>query len=306
MKFRLRTQNGSIREGRLRSPIPVGSFWPGSAFTMIELLVVIGIIALIAALVGPTLKNFRRPDTTVSSTRQLLDAVARARQLAISQRTTVYLVFVPMEFWNDGAYSANGALTIADRVAATNLADRQLTSYNFATLRSLGDQPGRSFARYLSAWQTLPDGTFVALDKFRTNRDYYIANLYAKSRFTVWGFDVTTNIPFPLAETAPRAAPPPGPWPSLPYIAFNYLGQLTTEPLTPRPSQRDEFIPLEQGSVMTLRDANKVPLLAVPPPPPSQLVDVRESPPGNATNNYNLVHIDWLTGRARLEHREVQ
>jgi len=33
---------------------------------------------------------------------------------------------------------------------------------------------------------------------------------------------------------------------------------------------------------------------------------VRESPPGNTTNAFNVVNIDWLTGRARLERQEVQ
>jgi len=31
-----------------------------------------------------------------------------------------------------------------------------------------------------------------------------------------------------------------------------------------------------------------------------------EQPPGNTTNTFNLVNIEWLTGRARAEHREVR
>jgi prepilin-type N-terminal cleavage/methylation domain-containing protein len=274
------------------------------AFTMVELLAVIAIIALMAVLVGPTLKNFSRGDRTASATRQLLDAVARARQLAITQRTTVYMVFVPTNFWNNPVFFINNpVLTGADWLAATNMADRQLTSYNFVSLHSMGDQPGRNNPRYLSAWQSLPDGTFVAFDKFTTDRNTYLANLYTLSGFKVYGFDVTTNIPFPLAETLPYPNMPP--YPRLPYIAFNYLGQLTTEPLAPRPSQHDEFIPLAHGAVSITRDGNKVPVLVpFPAVPPSMIAS--ETPAGNSTNNYNLVHIDWLTGRARLEHREVK
>jgi hypothetical protein len=33
---------------------------------------------------------------------------------------------------------------------------------------------------------------------------------------------------------------------------------------------------------------------------------VSENPPGNSTNIYNIVHVDWLTGRARLEQQKVQ
>jgi hypothetical protein len=33
---------------------------------------------------------------------------------------------------------------------------------------------------------------------------------------------------------------------------------------------------------------------------------ILETPAGNTTNTYNLVSIDWLTGRARLERQEVR
>jgi hypothetical protein len=69
-----------------------------------------------------------------------------ARQLAISQRTTVYMVFVPTNFWNDPAFS-NPNFTLADRTAFTNLFDKQTIGYNFVSLRSLGDQPGRPSVR---------------------------------------------------------------------------------------------------------------------------------------------------------------
>src|SRR4051812_4982181 len=71
------------------------------AFTLIELLTVIAIVGILAALLAPVLKNFSKPDVTVAATRQMLDDVARARQLAISQRSTVFMVFVPTNFWSD-------------------------------------------------------------------------------------------------------------------------------------------------------------------------------------------------------------
>src|SRR5262249_20844059 len=73
------------------------------AFTLLELLVVIAIIGLLAALTAPVLNNFR-PNYTASATAQLMDAISRGRQLAISQRTTVYMVFVPTNFWQDQAF----------------------------------------------------------------------------------------------------------------------------------------------------------------------------------------------------------
>jgi hypothetical protein len=32
---------------------------------------------------------------------------------------------------------------------------------------------------------------------------------------------------------------------------------------------------------------------------------VEERPPGNSTNAFNLIHIDWLTGRARVERQQI-
>ena len=275
------------------------------AFTLIEMMVVIVIIGLLAALSAPMLKNFRQGDTSLAATRQMLDALARARQLAISQRTTVYMVFVPTNYWNDPAYLGNVVRTFADQLAATNLADRILTSYSFVAMRNVGDQPGQGTPRYLSTWQTLPDGMFLAQDKFTLSpaSNFYLTNLYTLSGFKVFGFNVTTNIPFPLAETTPLNAPPPpaGPYPLLPYVAFNYLGQLTTEQLTPLPSSQDEFIPLAQGVVSVPRDQYKLPILLS-----TGAVTVQESPPGNSTNGYNLIHVDATTGRARVEHREIK
>src|SRR6266446_9375231 len=73
------------------------------AFTLIELLVVISIVGLLAGLAVPVVNNFK-PNVVAGATRQLLDDVARARQYAISQRNTVFMVFVPTNFWMDDAY----------------------------------------------------------------------------------------------------------------------------------------------------------------------------------------------------------
>ena len=140
-----------------------------SAFTLIELLVVISILGIMAALTVPVLKNFAKSDATLGASRQLLDDVARARQLAISQRTTVYMVFVPANFWYaalDEFSRLDNGLTPAELTAAVNLCDKQLTGYIFVSLRSVGDQPGQGVPHYLAPWQTLPDSTFIALAKF--------------------------------------------------------------------------------------------------------------------------------------------
>ena len=282
-------KRGSAFSPALRDPAlrdqPSAFAW--SAFTLIEMLVVIAILGIMAGLTVPVLKNFAKSDATLGASRQLLDGVARARQLAISQRTTVYMVFMPTNFWEISPGVFNNPwfnnLTPAQKIAVTNLCDKQLTGYTFVSLRSVGDQPGQGRPHYLAPWQTLPDGTFIAFQKFagtNTIRDQISNVAYPISQFVY-----TTDIPFP---TATNMLPSPV---SLPYIAFNYLGQLA--------SGRDEYIPIAKGSVIYAVDPATKTFQFNPP-------DVLEMPPGNSTNSsYNIVHIDRLPGRAVLEFHKM-
>src|SRR5947208_5814213 len=77
---------------------------PAKAFTLLELLTVISIIGILAAIALPGLKALK-PNIQGSAARQLLDDINRARQLAISQRTDVYMIFVPQCYWASSEYS---------------------------------------------------------------------------------------------------------------------------------------------------------------------------------------------------------
>jgi prepilin-type N-terminal cleavage/methylation domain-containing protein len=251
------------------------------AFTLIELLVVIAIIGILAGIAAPLLNTFR-PNPSAVATRALLDAVSRARQLAISQHTTVYLVFVPTNFWSDPSYPT----VAAEYNKGTNLFDKQLTGYNFISLRSVGDQPGRPRARYLDEWKTLPDGAFIPVQKFGPRNTWL--NIYSNNTalaFQAYGFSVTNGIPFPAADTPP--ATKARPYAQVPYVGFNYLGQVV--------SGQNELIPVTRGNVLYAHDLS------------AKLPTLIEQPPGNGTtNSYNVVAIDWLTGRARVERMKVQ
>jgi hypothetical protein len=251
------------------------------------MLVVISIIGILVGIALPTINNLGRSDSVLASTRQMLDDVARARQYAISQRTTVYMVFCPSNFWTDVKYGAVSA-SAAEKPKAEKLYGKQLNSYTFVTLRSVGEQPGKSSPLYLQSWKALPEGAIIANWKFAARLPAFRVTdpLDLNRTFDVKGFSVTNSIPFPSAEAAVLGAP----YVSLPYIAFNHLGQLD--------SGEDEYIPLARGTVSYARDANKVPTQAAP--------NVAENPPGISTNAYSLVHIDWLTGRARLEKQEFK
>jgi hypothetical protein len=259
------------------------------------LLVVIAILGIMAGLTVPVLKNFAKSDATLGASRQLLDGVARARQLAISQRTTVYMVFMPTNFWNNisGIWPNTwwSSLTAAQQTAATNLCDKQLTGYTFVSLRSVGDQPGQGRPNYLAPWQTLPDGTFIAWVKVTnslTGPAYTITDSINPGKFyNIYGF-ATNAIPFPTATNMLLI---------FPCLAFNYLGQLTVDGQTP--AGRDEYIPIAKGSVIYAKDSATKRFQFNSP-------DVLENPPGNSTNSsYNIVHIDRLTGRAVLEFQKM-
>jgi prepilin-type N-terminal cleavage/methylation domain-containing protein len=282
-------------DGKLRAPRPVSRHSSlvnhHSAFTLIELLVVIVILGILAGLAVPALKNIGKSDANTSAARQLLDDVGRARQMAISRHTTVYMLFISTNFWLPPFTSSStwtSGLSSVNFQTVVNLNEKQLSGYGFFARGALGDQPGNHQPHYLSdQWQSLPNNSFIAGWKFLPRADTNSAG-----GFTVNGFD-TAAFPFPTATNAPVM---------LPFIAFNYLGQLTTNS-TGEPSYMDEFIPLAQGTVSYGYDGTtKSPLLTV-----VGSGGVNETPPGNSTDSrFNLVHIDALTGRARLEFQKLQ
>ncbi len=261
------------------------------AFTLIELLVVIAIIGILSAIVAPTLSNFRKGDAMAAATSQLLGAVSRARQLAISQHTDVYMVFLPTNYWKD--FTAVSALPFKERIAVTNLSDKQFTGYAFLSFRSVGDQPGQRTVHYLSSWQSLPESIFIPTDKFlgrNTNAPCTVIPDPAKGptfKYNVYGFD-RVNVPFPLETSVNEFA--------MPFIAFDYQGKLLFEP----PAGEDaEYIPLAHGSVLYPRDPQTKALNLGE-------ANAEERPLGNSIRGYHLVRVDWLTGRGHLEKKELQ
>ncbi len=248
-------------------------------FTLLELLVVIAIIGIVAALSVPALKTFGKTNAETSATRQLLDDVARARQLAIANRSDVYMVFVGP---NAPAALANaGALTTAQqRNVLTNAVSDQFTGYALFASHEVGDQPGRPTARYLTGWRTLPEGSFIAASKFGNLKVNGVSPFHGAS-----ALPTDPAFPFPT-DDSPRSL-------KLHYIAFNYQGQL----IAPQ-DNGTEIIPLARGVVWPARDANGQ--LA------NALAKVEEIPPGNSISISNHIRIDGLTGRARVERQEIQ
>src|SRR3974390_3217856 len=158
----------------------------------------------------------------------------------------------------------------------------------------MGDQPGQTQWHYLSAGRDLPEGICIAQQKFSqlAANFYTVTDPFNKSRsYNIYGFNLTNSFPFPT-ETNNVV-----PFYFLPYIAFNYLGQLTDDGQTV--ASRHEYIPLARASVQAAVNPDTKTFQLRSP-------QIAEMPPGNSTNAYNIVDIDALTGRATLQHPQMQ
>jgi prepilin-type N-terminal cleavage/methylation domain-containing protein len=285
--------------GKIRhSPFAIRIF---PAFTLIELLVVISIMGLLAALSVPALKNLGKSNIQTSASRQLLDDVGRARQLAISQHATVYMVFVPTNFFNPTLFlpGLNSIVAPDARLAAlttmSNVLDKQLSGYSFVSLGKVGDQPGQHVWHYLSTWQALPEGTFIAATKFQfQNASAPIVPLQNDYQIDNWRHSTAGNQVYPFTNALvpfPTELSPPV-W--MPCLIFDHTGRLISE--TDGINYHHAYIPLAQGTVSYGIDVNKHPQTTVVQPK-----DITEIPPGNSSSiSYNVIDVDPLTGRAKL------
>ncbi len=243
------------------------------------MLVVVTIIGFLAALALPHLPGMTRANSMTTAVQQMLGDCALARQLAMSHRSTVYMVFVP-------PLPVAGGVPANEASSYNNLLAHQYGAYALVSLRSVGDQPGQAHPQYLTEWKPLPDGVFVAPWKFASPQPVLVTSTNTLSgltnAFQIYPF-AQILIPFPATDavTAAGAAFTP----ALPCIGFSPLGQLATN--------GDEFIPLDRGRVL-------YPVGAAGPVAATPI----EAPAGNAVNNCNVIHLDWLTARAKVERNQ--
>ena len=246
---------------------------PASAFSLIEMLVVVAIIALILKVAVTNLRGLSEGHEMEAASRQLIADLSSARASAIGGRCTVAVVFVPRLILTLDLtpYSP------AEKQQILRLKAGAYTQYALIAFRRVGDQPGRATPRYLTEWKTLPDKTFIATNKF------------VNPPPDLTGFPYGT-FPFPFADS-PTNMP-------MPYVAFNYEGRLCNADVAGSllSAPESSVIPLTRGAILYTRDEVSGDVLNF---------NVTETPPGNWTNNPNHVVTEWLTGRSHLERIEM-
>ena len=244
------------------------------AFTLLELLVVISIIGILVGISLPALKGLGRTGTNTGAARQLLEDLRYARQLALRNRSDVYMVFSPTNIWDVIRNVDQERLPPRKKdprlLSLTNMIEKQFSGYAIVSMRTVGDQPGQEFPNYLTEWKKLPQGMLIAPHKIvQSGRS--------------GGFS-TQVVPFPLADSSTAV---------LPVVGFNSRGQLK--------SNSDEVIPLVTGNVLHEKDlfGNYLPYN------PDVLItggfsDVISE--GQLKSRYHdQIRVNYITGRAQLE-----
>ena len=272
----MKTPATTVRPGQEDAPAsgPHLPAFPTAGFTILELLIVIAIIGFLAAVALPSLKGITKSNVMVNATRQLVDDLAYARQLALKERTTVHVIFVPRDV---DLLQPNPASERDQRVW-TNLFASQFSGYAIFAERTVGDQPGQAHHRYLTQWKTLPEGVLIDPGEFAdwSGKDWN--DSLASGTNTPFKFG---NLHFPTAAGFTQRVA---------HVTFDPSGSLVVQNGNgDRLIGQDETIRLVRGSIFYQRNTD------------GTLAEFDARVPAGEYDTTNQIRIAGLTGRAKVE-----
>jgi prepilin-type N-terminal cleavage/methylation domain-containing protein len=259
------------------------------AFTLLEMLIVLVIIAILAGLALPHIRGNTESVAINAACRQLVADLSLARQRAISQRSTVAVVFISPDVFN---INLGGPWTANELDEIKRLQGGVYTHYALYQYRKVGEQPGtRDSEGYITEWKSLPDKTFIDPDEFTKDR----LNLNQFAGFRVHPGNVQPQFRFPFSSSPPLQVGPNG----LPYIAFDHEGRCITvdrDETGAGSMAGDRFLNVARGAILFTRE------------PDGSVVqsnfEAQQVPPFNATNN--IIYVNALTGRAKRQELQLQ
>ena len=280
------------------------------AFTLIELLVVITIIGLLLGLGLPMIKGMNKSNSMIAADRQLLDDINYARQRAIGDHTSVYMVFVPPTVINwtvptDPALSKSMINLYGGQYTIMRCSPCVLSVNSRAAPRRIISPPGGPCRPAFISPPINSASTPVCPGLAPT----FFFNSVNHPEFP---FPVATNFAAAKNDFA------------LPHFGFNYLGQVIYRSnsvdhlvYTQGDAANHMYIPLARGSLFYQRNADGTYAAQGP--------DIAETQPGAAyyanynstnvqggaplpvgSNSYNQIYIDPLTGRAKVQRLQIQ
>ena len=263
------------------------------AFSLVELLVTVALIAAFMAILLPAVKGLKGGSLSLSATTQLMADLHNARHMAIKSGSPVYVVFFPK--WKQFTAANIGTpleLLIVNYMTNVPTANRllasQLTAYAFYATAALGDQPGQESRHFVSEWKLLPEGSHMPATLFE-----YSERRMPWARFPFLDNETQNNPDFKETDLLLKCPTKPAPglclW--LPYIGFDGKGRL-----------------VDMNSKLWLETTLKVAEGGILPPPLDangmyEMMDTDEKETTIGSSIHNRLKISSLTGR--LDRRAV-
>ena len=126
---------------------------PASAFTLVELLAVVGIMGLLAAVAVPALKGLTGSGGRKQALSQVMGALEIARNTALNTGTNAAVIFPDSSFGFGDAYKYRSMAVV---------------SYNASTIAT-NTNPSTPYEKLVSSWVVLPQGISFLPNYLATN-----------------------------------------------------------------------------------------------------------------------------------------